>query len=99
MGDGFRCEDRWGRVVGCASASLEHIAEGHPEVRPGDVQAAVESADQRTRGRGPGSRELLWASKVGPARWMVVVVSYRQNRGFVVTAYGSTKGPPEADKI
>jgi hypothetical protein len=91
--------DGWGRLVTATAASMQHIAEGHPEVRPADLESAIENADQRTRSRRGNSRELLWARGIGPARWFVVVVSYKNDRGFVVTAYGSTAGPKEADKL
>lgn len=87
------CTDFWGRTVTITASSLAHIAEGHPEIRPKDVQLAVQKADKRTRGNRPGT-EVLWAKgRPGGAKWIRVVVAYGGPVGTVKTAFDSTKGP------
>ncbi len=54
----------------------------------------VEEAERRKAGNWPGS-EVLYA-RVGPARWLAVVVEYHGLAGRVITAYPYNKEPQTA---
>ena len=77
-----------------------HVARRHPELDGCDlaIVTAVETAIVRCRGNGQG-HEVLYAPNLGPAAWLAVVVAYDGKRGNVITAFGSKKGPKEADVI
>jgi hypothetical protein len=95
----FTAIDLRGRTVILNEKGLQHVIEEHREV--GNVQIikeAVEKADTRTKGNFPGC-EKLWAPEVGPTRWMVAVVAYVDRIGEVITAFGSTKGPPRQRRL
>lgn len=91
--------DYWGRTVSVSEDSVAHIAERHPEIRPEDLPVAIQRADKRSKRNPRSDRETLWKRDLGPARWFCVVVAYEGRIGRVKTAYGSSKGPREADLI
>jgi hypothetical protein len=89
------CTDYLGRAVMLEEARWNHILEGHPEMDGLHlaVKTAVERADHRAEGNGPGI-EKLYGAKLGPAAWLVVVVAYGpQGRGNILTAYPQAKDP------
>ena len=92
--------DAQGRVVLLSRTAMEHIGPPHPELDGCElaITTAVETALARCRGRQAG-REVLYVPNLGPAAWLVVVVAYDGQRGEVITAYGSEKGPKESDLI
>ncbi len=95
----FTAIDMRGRTVVLDAKGLEHVFEEHREVANVQViKEGVEKADIRTRGNFPGA-EKLWAREVGPARWFGVVVAYEGRQGKVITAHGSTKGPPKHNRL
>ena len=59
---------------------------------------AVETALARCRGR-QRDREVLYAANLGPAAWLAVVVVYDGGVGRIITAFGSKRGPKEAELI
>jgi len=86
--------DLRGRTVVLDRKGLQHILDEHREVAQVQViKEGIEKAKLRTQGNFPGS-ERLWSQEVGPARWFSVVVAFKGREGRVVTAFGSTKGPP-----
>lgn len=90
--------DPQGRAVAITQGRLDHIREGHPEVRIEQLKRAVETAEKRTMGNRPGT-EKLWARNTGPAKWFAVVVRYEKRSGVVITAMPTTKGPKSGDLI
>lgn len=92
--------DRQGRIVRLTEKGMKHVARSHRELDGCEIAiaTAIENAEFRCRSKRPG-REVLYASNLGPARWLAVVVAYDGTQGEVITAYGSKKGPQEADLI
>ncbi len=90
--------DRQGRTVWLTRERLDHILDGHREVRVENIKKAVETAEKRTRGNTPGT-EKLWARNLPPARWFAVVVAYEGRVGRVVTALGISKDPKSEELI
>lgn len=80
--------------------AMDHIERGHSELYGCEmaVMTAIETALARCRGKRRG-REVLYAPNLGPTAWLAVVVAYDGSNGRVVTAFGSKKGPREADLI
>jgi hypothetical protein len=90
-----RCQDYMGRTVLLEEARWQHILNGHPEMDGLQlaVKTAVERADHRAEGNGPGI-EKLYGAELGPAAWLVVVVAYGpQGWGKILTAYPQAKDP------
>lgn len=92
--------DPQGRTVWLAQAQLDHIIEEHPEVgnHVDWLKKSVEKAEKRTKGNYKDS-EKLWASRLGPSKWLCVVVRYEGRIGTVRTALASSKGPRPGDEI
>jgi len=86
--DGRRVEltaERWGHIV---------RADGHPELAglQSELLRAVEAPEKRqTAPR--SNEEWFFLRKVGPSRWLQVVVAYEGGRGWIVTAFGRRKDP------
>lgn len=92
--------DQLGRKVSLTNERWRHIQDRHPELsgRQADIKNAVESAEIRCRGRFE-NYEILYGDNLGPARWLAVVVGYEGDKGQVVTAYASTRGPKGKERL
>ena len=95
-------KDRRGRKVTLSERRWDHIVRRHPALDGFDlaVKTAIEVADTRRDGNGPGI-EKLFAHNLGPAKWLVVVVAYdlAAGTGDVLTAYPQSKDPqPESEE-
>ena len=93
-------KDAQGRLVLLPQSAMDHVARRHPELDGCElaITTAVETALARCRGRQPG-REVLYAPNLGPAAWLAVVVAYDGRVGKIITAFGSKRGPKDADLI
>ncbi len=79
---------------------MEHIEERHPELRGGEllIVTAIESAWIRCH-TSKSDREKLYARNLGPREWLAVVIAYAGDRGRVITAFPSKRGPKKEDRI
>jgi len=70
------------------------IARDHPEVRPHreHVLAAVEAPDHVEPDPRP-DRRRYYRQDVGPSSWLMVVVSFEQEPGRIITALALRKDP------
>ncbi len=72
-----------------------HITQGHPELRQ-HLQAVLDTVRAPSR-RLPGrsaSEKRLYGEKIGPSRWLKVVVRYEATgRGWIVTAFARRSLP------
>jgi hypothetical protein len=80
--------DPAGRVVELTHERWAHIELGHPELGDllDEVLDTVASPHVRRVGREP-NEEWFYRQRVGPSRWLKVVVLYEGSRGFIVTAH------------
>ncbi|HEY0226938.1 MAG TPA: hypothetical protein VGC05_11230 [Mycobacterium sp.] len=90
--------DTKGRTVVLTQERLDHIHDGHREVRAENIKKAVEAAEKRTKGNRP-HREKLWARNLPPAKWFTVVVAYEGRVGKVITALGVSKDPKSEELL
>lgn len=90
--------DPKGRTVVLTQERLDHIHDGHREVRAENIKKAVETADKRTKGNRSGI-EKLWARNLPPAKWFTVVVAYEGRVGKVITALGVSKDPKSEELL
>ena len=84
------------RVVLYADTWREHVLDphvGHAELRShlDAVLATVATPDHREDDERDG-RQRFYKQKVGPTRWLMVVVSFEQEPACVVTAMGYGHG-------
>ena len=87
--------DREGREVVLLVRIWENkILRDHRELvgHLGAVLATVRAPDHGEPDSAP-HRERLYRSAVGPSRWLLVVVSFEQKPGRVITALGNRKDP------
>lgn len=79
-------EERWHK----------HIVGGHPYMDGLEhaVMRVIETAGTDRPGNTPGSR-VLYASGLGPARFLAVVVQYSNVPAWVITAHPASKIPKE----
>jgi len=73
----------------------QHILNEHAEMarHQAVVLAAVARPDHRDDDPRPG-RERFWRERVGPSRWLFVVVDFNEIPARVVTAFGRRDDPP-----
>lgn len=81
-------------VVLLARIWHDKITRDHPELREhlGDVLATVQDPDHAE----PDprlERRRYYRRRVGPSRWLLVVVSFEQQPGRIITAVATRKGP------
>jgi hypothetical protein len=84
-----------GHTVDLTTERWEHITEGHPELRAhlDDVLATVRSPTLRRAGH-TMEEQWFYQERVGPSRWLKVVVRYGANgRGWIVTAFARRSMP------
>jgi hypothetical protein len=88
-------QDRLGRTIVLEHDRWEHIRK-HEQLDGHEVAVlrTVEAAERSKEGNRPGS-EVLYA-RLGPARWLAVVVEYHGLAGRVITAYPYNKEPQTA---
>ena len=81
--------ERWAHIVGDAAGGT-----GHPELRPyrDEIMRAIRGPTLRMPGRMP-NQEWFHLEGVGPSRYLKVVVEFRQDRGFIVTAFARRSTP------
>jgi hypothetical protein len=67
----------------------DKITKDHPELRAHleQVLATVAEPDPRAR------RRRYYRRRVGPSRWLLVVVSFEQQPGRIITAVATRKDP------
>ncbi len=87
-------EDPDGRSVELTEERWRHVEEVHPEIAGlvDDVMATVSDPHRRSEGREAGE-QWFYREGLGPTRWLKVVVSYGEERGFIVTAHGRRSFP------
>lgn len=85
-----------GRRVELTAERWQHIIrpDGHPELRShqAEVLRAVQTPDER-RTAARANEQWFFLRRVGPSRWLQVVVAYEDDRGFIATAFGRRKDP------
>lgn len=59
----------------------------------GAVEDTISQPDYREPDPKHAGRERLFRENVGPQRWMRVVVEFRGQHDWVVTAFGQTNDP------
>lgn len=57
------------------------------------ILATIAEPDFRESDRRPG-RDRFWRERLGPSRWLFVVVDFSENPARVVTAFGRRDDPP-----
>lgn len=84
-----------GRRVVLDGYGWRHVLEEHPEMAPhaAAILAAIAEPDFRESDPRPG-RERFWRERLGPSRWLFVVVDFAENPARVVTAFGRHDDPP-----
>lgn len=89
-----QAQDGLGRTVVLTDVRWAHIVEGHEALDGYELalMRAVETADRSRDGNFSGAT-VLYARGLGPARWLAVVVAYKDGRGEIITAYPQTKEP------
>ena len=77
-----------GRRVELTSERWAHVLDIHPELKRWQhaVLRAISEPTVRRDGRRP-NEEWFYLDGVGPSQWLKVVVAFRDNRGWVVTAF------------
>lgn len=88
-------DDPDGRRVVVDADAWRHIVEDHPEMAPhaAGILATVAQPDHCENDPRP-SRERFWRERVGPSRWLFVVVDFTETPARVVTAFGRRDDPP-----
>lgn len=88
-------EDPDGRRVVLDETGWDHVVAEHPEMVPHapGVMAAIAQPDHRENDPRPG-RERFWRERMGPSRWLFVVVDFAGSPARVVTAFGRRDDPP-----
>jgi hypothetical protein len=83
-----------GRRVVLDEVGWSHITTEHPELAPhqGAVLRVVADPDHREDDVRPG-RERFWRERIGPSRWLFVVVDFYEVPARVVTAFGRRDDP------
>lgn len=84
-----------GRTVHLTEERWGHIVAGHPELESHlvDMLAAVRDPRHRLRGRRE-DEEWFYLDKIGPSRWLKVVVRYGESGdGWIVTAFARRSMP------
>ena len=84
-----------GRRVVLDDVGWSHITNGHPELaaHQAAILKAVVDPDHREDDLRPG-RERFWRARIGPSRWLFVVVDFNEIPARVVTAFGRRDDPP-----
>jgi hypothetical protein len=90
-----RVADRLGREVVLLDRIWQSkILRDHPEmVGHLDAVVATVQAPEHVEPDPTVERERLYRRGVGPSRWLLVVVSFEQTPGRVITAIGNRKDP------
>lgn len=88
-------DDPDGRRVVVDADAWRHIVEEHPEMAPhaAGIRATIAQPDHCENDPRP-SRERFWRERVGPSRWLFVVVDFTETPARVVTAFGRRDDPP-----
>lgn len=84
-----------GRSVDLTGERWAHIADGHPELARyrNEVLETVRAPSRRGPGRSLGE-EWFYGERVGPSRWLKVIVRYEATgRGWIVTAFARRSMP------
>jgi hypothetical protein len=92
-----RVADRLGREVVLLDRIWQNkILRDHPEMA-GHLDAVVATlqAPEHVEPDSSARRERLYRRGVGPSRWLLVVVSFEQTPGRVITAIGNRKDPKQ----
>jgi hypothetical protein len=86
--------DALGRKIILTEERWTHIVDGHPELDGLELalMRAVEAADITVDGKTADTKRVC-AKDLGPARYLVVVVRYAGQTGYVRTAYPTSKEP------
>jgi hypothetical protein len=90
-----RMSDRLGREVLLLERIWQlKILRDHPEMI-GHLEAVVATvqAPEHLEPDATARRERLYRRDVGPSRWLLVVVSFEQSPGRVITTIGNRKDP------
>jgi len=84
-----------GGVVVLDERGWRHVVEEHPEMGPhaAGVMDTIARPDHREDDPRP-HRERFWRERLGPSRWLFVVVDFAQIPARVVTAFGRRDDPP-----
>lgn len=85
-----------GRLVELTAERWQHITDpdSHPELAPyrDEVLRAVSAPDMRRPGREPNEK-WFFLEGAGPSEWLQVVVAYKEERGWIVTAFARRANP------
>jgi len=88
-------DDPDGRPVVLDEVGWSHITIEHPELaaHQAAILRAVADPDHREDDLRPG-RERFWRERIGPSRWLFVVVDFNEIPARGVTAFGRRDDPP-----
>lgn len=87
--------DADGRRVELTEERWRHILDAHSELA--ELRAAVLDVVRFPERRLPGrsvNEQWFLSERVGPSRWLHVVVAYGEGRGWIVTAFARRSLPP-----
>ncbi len=83
-----------GRLVELTEERWRHILFRHPQLEPymEDVLKAIQAPTVRQADPAPDT-ERFFLKDAGPEPWLRVVVAFRVDRAFVITAFGQQTEP------
>jgi hypothetical protein len=83
-----------GRTVVLRDEQWAHIQAEHPEMARFEpaIMATITHPDDRKPDARP-SRERYYGAGRGPSRWLRVIVDFRDEPGWIVTAFGHSEDP------
>jgi hypothetical protein len=86
--------DPEGRRVELTAERWRHILFRHPQLKPymEDVLKAIQAPTVRQADPTPDTQRFF-LKDVGPEPWLRVVVAFRVDRAFVITAFGQQTEP------
>jgi len=95
MPTNYEQHDPDGRLVVLDADGWRHVLEEHPEManHAAGILATIAEPDHREDDPRP-SRERFWRERLGPSRWLFVVVDFAETPARVATAFGRRDDPP-----